>query len=125
MQQVCSQVAILHKGHLLKQGNVQELLYSERIVVRMNTVEETEQTFGYIQGLVLGRKLSWLKGVSKGVDTQHNEIIFIHAPTSSSAEIVAILAQQSLFPTELYHYKATLEEFFLDVTTPSKNLNIL
>lgn len=116
VQQVCNRVAILHKGHLLKQGNVQELLYNERIVIRMNTMQETEKVFALLQR-VHEYSLQWLKDVRKGVDTQRNEVIFVHAPTIHSTEIAALLAQQNLFPLELYHYQATLEEFFLDVTT--------
>ena len=122
VQQVCNRVAILQKGHLLKQGNVQELLYNEQIVVRMNTVEETKQAFAYLQ-TQLEQNLSWLKGLSTGVDAQHNEVIFVQVPTIRSAEVVALLAQQKLFPTELYHYETTLEELFLDVTTPSTEMN--
>lgn len=44
IQQVCNRVAILQKGKLIKQGNVQELLKEgKRLVVRLGTPEETEQ----------------------------------------------------------------------------------
>jgi ABC-2 type transport system ATP-binding protein len=119
VQQVCNRVAILHQGHLLKQGNVQELLYSERVVIHMRTPEETEQAFTLLQR-VHAHGTRWTRDVSRGVDTRHNRVIFVDAPTTRSAEIAALLAQQRLFPAELYHYQATLEAFFLDVTTSSR-----
>jgi ABC-2 type transport system ATP-binding protein len=119
VQQVCNRVAILHQGHLLKQGNVQELLHSERVVVHMRTPEETEQAFTLLQRVHALGTLG-VRDVSRGVDTQQNRVIFVDAPTARSAEIVALLAQQHLFPAELYHYQATLEAFFLDATTSSR-----
>jgi len=119
VQQVCNRVAILHQGHLLKQGNVQELLHSERVVVHMRTPEETEQAFTLLQE-VHAHGTMWTRDVSRGVDTQQNRVIFVDAPTALSSEIAALLAQQRLFPTELYHYRQTLEAFFLDATTSSR-----
>jgi ABC-2 type transport system ATP-binding protein len=119
VQQVCNRVAILHKGHLLKQGNVQELLSSERVIVHMRTLEETEQAFTLFQE-VHAHGILGVRDVSRGIDTQQNRIIFVDAPTIRSAEIAALLAQQHLFPAELYHYQATLEAFFLDATTSSR-----
>jgi len=119
VQQVCNRVAILHQGHLLKQGNVQELLHSERVVVHMRAPEETEQAFTLLQE-VHAHGTMWMRDVSRGADAQHPDIIFVDAPTARSAEIAALLAQQRLFPAELYHYQATLESFFLDATTSSR-----
>jgi len=118
VQQVCNRVAILHKGHLLKQGNVQELLSSARVIVHMRTPEATEQAFTFLQE-VHAHGILEVRNVSRGVDTQQNHVIFVDAPTALSAEIAALLAQQQLFPAELYHYQATLEAFFLDTTTSS------
>src|SRR5215469_1604036 len=119
VQQVCNRVAILHKGHLLKQGNVQELLSSARVIVHMRTPEETDQAFTLLQR-VHAHGTMWMRDVSRGVDRQQNHVIFVDAPTARSAEIAALLAQQRLFPAELYHYQATLEAFFLEATTSSR-----
>jgi ABC-2 type transport system ATP-binding protein len=119
VQQVCNRVAILHQGHLLEQGNVQELLHSERVVVHMRNPEETEQAFTLLQRVHAHGTLR-TRGVSRGVDTQHNRVIFVDVPTARSSEIAVLLAQQRLFPAELYHYQATLEAFFLDATTSSR-----
>lgn len=119
VQHVCNRVAILHKGHLLKQGNVKDLLHSERVVVHMRTPEETEQALTLLQR-AHAHRTPWTGNVSRGADTQHNEVIFVDVPPARSSEIAALLAQQRLFPAELYHYQATLEAFFLDATTSSR-----
>src|SRR5215467_3070022 len=71
VQQVCNRVAILHKGHLLKQGNVQELLSSARVIVHMRTPEATEQAFTFLQE-VHAQGILEVRNVSRGVDTQQN-----------------------------------------------------
>jgi ABC-2 type transport system ATP-binding protein len=119
VQQVCNRVAILHKGRLLKEGKVEELLHTERVVVHMRSAEETEQAFTLLQS-VHAHGATWIKDVSRGVDIQQNSVIFVDVPTTRSAEIAALLAAQRLFPAELYHYQATLETFFLDATTSSR-----
>lgn len=86
---------------------------------RLGALIEMPVFYPYLSGLDNLRTLAARSGMQLG-NAQHNGVIFVHTPTSHSAEIVALLAQQRLFPTELYHYEATLEEFFLDVTTPSK-----
>jgi ABC-2 type transport system ATP-binding protein len=115
VQQVCNRVAILHKGHLLRQGNVQELLHHERIVVHMQTAEETEQVHTLLQQVQT--HAPWITGVSMGTDSQHNDVVHVDAPTTRSPELAAILALRQLFAAEVYHYQASLEEFYLDVTS--------
>jgi ABC-2 type transport system ATP-binding protein len=119
VQQVCNRVAILHKGRLLKQGNVEELLHTERVVVHLRTAEETEQAFTLLRR-IHAHSTTWIKDVSRGVDIQQNRVIFVDVPLTRSSEIAALLAEQRLFPAELYHYQATLEAFFLDATTSSR-----
>jgi ABC-type multidrug transport system ATPase subunit len=122
VQLVCNRVGILHKGHLLKQGNVQDLLHNERVIVHMKTSEETEQAFSRLQEFRAEGTLG-IRDVSRGTDTHQSHVIFVDVPTAHSSEIVALLAQQQLFPAELYHYEATLEAFFLDATTSASNKN--
>src|SRR5215471_12634588 len=50
VQQVCNRVAILQKGNLIKQGNVNELLRgSEQVLVRLNTPEETQTALAVLR----------------------------------------------------------------------------
>lgn len=117
VQQVCNRVAILHKGRLLRQGSVQELLHQERIVLHMQTAEETEQAYTLLQKVQA--HAPWITGMRRTTDSQHNAVVYVDAPTTRSSELAAILAQQQLFAAELYHYQASLEEFYLDVTASS------
>lgn len=117
VQQVCNRVAIMDKGRLLRQGNVQELLHQERMVVHMQAQEETERVYTLLQMAQV--RTTWIREVSRGTDSQHNAVVYVDAPTTRSPELAAILAQQQLFAAELYHYQASLEEFYLDVTAPS------
>lgn len=116
IQQVCSRVAILQKGRLIKQGNVQELLSEgKRLVVRLGTPEETEQALVMLQQEAQ-RDMNWIGKVSKGVDKHDLSALFVEAPISRSQEITASLARRSLFIAELYQSEASLEAFFLELT---------
>src|SRR5216683_4037282 len=50
VQQVCNRVAILQKGNLIKQGNVNELLQQgQQVLVRMSMPDETQGAFAVLQ----------------------------------------------------------------------------
>jgi ABC-2 type transport system ATP-binding protein len=116
IQQVCNRVAILQKGQLLKQGNVQELLSEgRRLVVRLGTLEETEQALVILQQA--GKQdMNWITQVSSGSDKHDLPALFIDAPASRSQEISALLARRNLFIAEMYQSEASLEDFFLELT---------
>jgi ABC-2 type transport system ATP-binding protein len=116
IQQVCNRVAILQKGQLLKQGNVQELLSEgRRLVVRLGTPEETEQAQVILQQA--GKQdMNWITQVSSGSDKHDLPALFIDAPASRSQEISALLARRNLFIAEMYQSEASLEDFFLELT---------
>jgi ABC-2 type transport system ATP-binding protein len=116
IQQVCNRVAILQKGKLLKQGNVQELLSEgRRLVVRLGTPEETEQALVILQQAVQG-EMNWISQVSSGTDKHDLAALFVEAPATRSQEITALLAGRNLFIAEMYQSEASLEEFFLELT---------
>ncbi len=116
IQQVCNHVAILQKGKLLKQGNVQELLSEgRRLVVRLGTPEETEQALVILQQAIQS-DMNWIANVSSGTDKHDLPALFIDAPASRSQEITALLAGRNLFIAEMYQSEASLEEFFLELT---------
>lgn len=116
IQQVCNRVAILQKGHLLKQGTVQEMLREgQRLVVRLGTPEETEQALVILQQAVQG-DMNWIAQVSSGPDKHDLPALFVDAPATRSQEITALLAGRNLFIAEMYQSEASLEEFFLELT---------
>jgi ABC-2 type transport system ATP-binding protein len=119
VQQVCNRVAILQRGNLVKQGAVNELLQqSEQVVIRLNTADETHQALALLQR-AKEQGMPWLARVYMGTNKQNNPIIQIDAPKARSAEINALLAQNNLFAAELHPQEGSLEEVFLELTTPS------
>jgi ABC-2 type transport system ATP-binding protein len=118
VQQVCNRVAILQKGNLVKQGDVSELLrQSEQILVRLNLPEETQQALTLLQQ-AREQGAAWITGVHIEPNRQNGPILRIDAPIARSAEINALLARNSLFAAELRPIEGSLEELFLELTTP-------
>lgn len=116
IQQVCSRVAILQKGRLLKQGSVEDLLRKgDRIVVRLGTAEETAQALAILQHAA-EHDMAWITQVSNGADQRGQPVIYVEAPTARSPEITALLAQNSLAIAEMYQATSSLEDFFLELT---------
>lgn len=116
IQQVCNRVAILQKGKLLKQGDVQELLGGgRRLVIRLGTPEETGRAQVLLQQASQQEK-GWITGVSSGTDRRNLPVLFVDAPVECSREIIALLAQHNLFIAETYQAETSLEDFYLELT---------
>jgi ABC-2 type transport system ATP-binding protein len=118
VQQVCNRVAILQRGNLIKQGDVSELLQrGEQILVRMGMAEETQRAYAILQE-AQERGARWMSDIRIETNRQGHPILRIQAPIMRSAEINAILAQSGFFAAELHPYEGSLEEIFLELTTP-------
>jgi ABC-2 type transport system ATP-binding protein len=119
IQQVCNRVAILQKGNLIKQGNVHELLRgSEQVLVKLSTSEDTQRAKTILQE-AKERGVDWIRAVTIQIDRQVQPTLQVDAPIAHSAEINALLARNNLFAAELHPYVGSLEEVFLQLTTPS------
>jgi ABC-2 type transport system ATP-binding protein len=118
VQQVCNRVAILQRGNLIKQGDVSELLQrGEQILVRMGMAEETQRAYTILQE-AQERGARWMSDIHIETNRQGQPILRIHAPMVRSAEINALLAQSGFFAAELHPFEGSLEEVFLELTTP-------
>jgi ABC-2 type transport system ATP-binding protein len=118
VQQVCNRVAILQRGNLVKQGDVSELLRrSEQIEVRMSREDETHYALSLLQQLQT--QADWISHVSIERNKQGQLLLMLDAPANRSAEINAFLAGHNLFAAELHPREGSLEEVFLELTTPS------
>ncbi|MFI5273169.1 MAG: ABC transporter ATP-binding protein [Ktedonobacterales bacterium] len=116
IQQVCNRVAILQHGNLIKQGGVQELLSGgERLVIRLGTSDETARAMVFLQQAIK-RDMSWIAQVSTGTDKQGLPALFMDAPAARLQEITALLARNNLFVAEMYQGRASLEDFYLELT---------
>jgi ABC-2 type transport system ATP-binding protein len=119
VQQVCNRVAILQKGNLIKQGNVHDLLRaSEQVLVRLNTQEETQKAFAVLRDAKERGAADWISAFRIEMSRQGEPTLCIDAPKAHSAEINALLASHDLFAAELHPYEGSLEEIFLQLTTP-------
>lgn len=119
VQQVCNRVAILQRGNLIKQGNVRELLRgSEQVLVRLRTPEETRQAADLLQ-MARDSGADWMSGVRIEWDRLNQPTLRVDAPKARAAEINALLARRELFASELHPFEGSLEEVFLQLTTPA------
>jgi ABC-2 type transport system ATP-binding protein len=119
VQQVCNRVAILQKGNLIKQGNVRELLRgSEQVLVRLNNPEEVQQAKTVLE-MAKQHGADWIGEVHIQTDRQGQSTLLVDTPKSYSTEINAMLARNHLFAAELHPNEGSLEEVFLQLTTPS------
>ena len=123
IQQVCNRVAILQKGNLIKQGAVNKLLQQgEQIIIRLNTINETEQALTLLQQHK-EREYPWIAQVYMDTSKQNMPILRVDAPRTRSAELNALLAQHNLFAAEIHPQEGSLEEIFLGLTTPPASIS--
>jgi ABC-2 type transport system ATP-binding protein len=122
VQQVCNRVAILHRGNLIKQGDVHELMRGrEQVLVRLQNPDETQRALAVLEE-ARTRGADWISAIQ--VETNGNGNgkgalqLRIDAPRMRSAEINALLARQELYAAELHPYQGSLEEVFLQLTNP-------
>lgn len=119
VQQVCNRVAIMQRGNLIKQGAVNELLQkSERIIIRMNSADETQQAHLTLLN-ARERGIEWIARASIEQERDGRASIQVDAPRARSAELNALLARNDLFAAELRPQEGSLEDVFLELTTPS------
>jgi len=116
IQQVCNRVAILQKGNLVKQGNVNELMQkSEQIEVRLSREDETLYAQQVLQK-AQAQDATWITQVRIDRNRQNQSLLLVDAPVARSAEVNALLARQNLFAAELHPREGSLEEVFLQLT---------
>ncbi len=119
VQQVCNRVAILQKGNLIKQGNVRELLRGkEQVVVRLDAETGLERAREVLE-LARERGADWIGRMYVEQDRMGVETLHIDAPKQRSAEINQLLGQHEIFAAELHPYEGSLEDVYLQLTTPS------
>ena len=101
---VCNSVAILAKGRLIAQGNVEDLVHpQEQVQLRTTSNEQAHQI------LV---SLDWVQEAV--VEDGH---LVVTAPIKRSWELTAALSRSQVYVTEMWPLQISLEEYFLDVTS--------
>jgi ABC-2 type transport system ATP-binding protein len=84
----------------------------------LNTADETQQAFALLQR-VQEQGIDWITRVHIELNKQSLPVIRVNAPRTRSAEINALLARNNLFAAELRPQEGSLEEVFLELTTPT------
>lgn len=106
VEQVCNRIAILNRGKIVAQGDVQELLgQSDRIEIRIARPEAA---------VAIIRTLPWVKEVRTEGDT-----VVVAAPIDRAAEINEALARNHLFAGIIQPRQESLERYFLELTGAS------
>ena len=105
VEQVCDSVAILSKGRLIAQGDVEDLVRpggDER--VRLRTTDNT-------RAVEVLKGLDWVTGVEVDGDS-----LLVAAASERSPEISTALGRSDVYVTEMAAEETSLEQYFLDVT---------
>jgi ABC-2 type transport system ATP-binding protein len=104
VQQVCTRVAVLRRGRVLREGTIDELLATGEARVRVR-VPDPQAAMPIVRGLDFVKDASvkdgWLE---------------VQAPPDSSARINVALVQGGAAPSELRVDRESLEDFFREVT---------
>jgi ABC-2 type transport system ATP-binding protein len=84
----------------------------------LNTLEEIQQAKTILEA-AKQKGADWISEVHVQMDRRGQSTLLVDTPKSYSTEINAILARNHLFAAELHPYEGSLEEVFLQLTTPS------
>lgn len=104
IEQVCDRIAILQQGRVVVQGAVQELLGQGALIqVRVAQAAAAADVL---------RALPWVTEV-----TRQDDYLLVAAPVERSADVNEALAGAGLYAAEIRPHEASLERYFLDVTS--------
>jgi ABC-2 type transport system ATP-binding protein len=105
VEQVSDRVAIIRKGRLLREGNVNELLSSDTSIQVELQPEELPPAAALLSGM------PWVEHVDI-VDGR----LQIHAPADAGQAINRVLAEKGIYASMIAPQKNTLEDLFLELT---------
>lgn len=103
IEQVATRMCILHRGELIVQGDVQELLSKEEVTVRIQAIPKDE-------ALTLLRSMSWVTKVQDNLD--HISCIM---PDAELARTNSELMKNNL-SVSVFAPRRSLEDYFLSIT---------
>jgi ABC-2 type transport system ATP-binding protein len=106
VEQICDDVGILKSGHLVAQGSVATLL--ERRAASSVIVRTTDDA----RAADVLRAQPWVAAAE-----QRDGHLVVDAPASQAAAISRTLAMQEIWLHELRPQEASLEDFFMEITS--------
>jgi ABC-2 type transport system ATP-binding protein len=105
MQQLCSHVAIIKQGHLIKEASIYELISQsshQELIIRVNRPDEA---------LSMLRAYPWGRTARMTPDG----VIITGAPNNQSAALAQFLIQANFVAETIMPYTSNLEQIFLDL----------
>ena len=123
VQQVCTRVAILNRGALITQGKVTQLLAAQGgIQLGFSQPDLLPQAASILQAAA-ETQAPWLRG-TRYVPPESGAwmppggwLLLVDAPLERAAEVNAILGAQGIYAAEVRRREASLEQFFLALTS--------
>ncbi|MDB5074925.1 MAG: transporter related, partial [Chloroflexi bacterium] len=102
IEQICDRIAILHKGRVVVQGRVADLLGGRDVLeVQVAPLAEAERV---------------LREASFGEVTRDGDHLLVAAPPSRAADLTRVLAEHGIYLSGLRAQEQSLERYFLNVT---------
>lgn len=124
IQQVCSRVAILKQGKLLVQGQVTDLLAErQRVFFAFQKPAQLQHARQALYAFSKQREVPWLQTIEYAEpeagawSPPGGMLLSVAAPIERAAELNAYLGSQGLYATEIRRKEASLERYFLELTS--------
>jgi ABC-type multidrug transport system ATPase subunit len=111
MQQICSSVAIIKQGQLVKEAKVEELIAQsghQEMNVRVNLPDKA-------------LSLLWSQPWGRTARMTDDGTIITTAPDNKAGELVQFLVQSDLVVEAVSPHQSNLEQIFLDLTSDHNN----
>jgi ABC-2 type transport system ATP-binding protein len=123
VQQVCTRVAILNRGTVVSQGEVQQLLAAQGgIQLGFAQPELLQRAANILHELTGTPEAPWLRGI-RYIQPEPGAwmppggwLLLVDAPPEQAAVINGILGGQGVYAAEVRRREASLEQFFLALT---------
>ncbi|HEU5368005.1 MAG TPA: ABC transporter ATP-binding protein [Ktedonobacterales bacterium] len=124
VQQVCTRVAILNRGMLVTQGEVAQLLAAQSgIQFGFTDPDLLSRAANALHEIAGTSEVPWLRGVryvqpEPGAWTPPGGwLLLVDAPPEQAAAVNAILGARGIYASEVRRREASLEQFFLALTS--------
>jgi ABC-2 type transport system ATP-binding protein len=113
VEQVCDRVAVIHKGRLISEGSVSELLSAgQMLTIEAEPLNQAEAVLA--EAFTVQRSTS-----DENTGTPQPARLQVHATREDTPRIVQMLTQQDIALYSLTRTQRTLESYFLDITSDS------